>query len=124
MRAMGYYDGNDLNYYYFMASSFATSDRWFSPLLSRTQPNRMYLIAATSQGHVYPLGATDPPLTAKTIFEELEDAGLSWKIYVPSQSTANSSPCADSVSLYLINYSEIEMFKLGDRKSTRLNSSH
>ena len=113
MRAMGYYDGNDLNYYYFMASSFATSDRWFSPLLSRTQPNRMYLIAATSQGHVYPLGATDPPLTAKTIFEQLEDAGLSWKIYVPSQSTANSSPCADSDSLCLINYSEIGMFKLG-----------
>ena len=51
-RAMGYYDGTDLNYYYFMASSFATSDRWFSPVMSRTQPNRMYLVAGTSQGHV------------------------------------------------------------------------
>jgi phospholipase C len=31
VRAMGYYSGTDLPYYYFMASNFATSDRWFSP---------------------------------------------------------------------------------------------
>ena len=31
IRAMSYYDGTDLPYYYFMASSFGTSDRWFSP---------------------------------------------------------------------------------------------
>ena len=56
LRAMGYYDGSDLNYYYFMASNFATSDRWFSPALDRTQVNRMYLFAATSQGYAYPPG--------------------------------------------------------------------
>ena len=55
IRAMGYYDGSDLNYYYFMASNFATSDRWFNPALTRTQPNRAYLIAATSQGYAYPM---------------------------------------------------------------------
>jgi phospholipase C len=43
--------GDDLNYYYFMASNFATSDRWFSPLMGRSQPNRLYLLAATSAGH-------------------------------------------------------------------------
>jgi phospholipase C len=51
-RAMGYFDGNQLNYYYFMASTFATSDRWFAPAMTRTQPNRMYLYGATSAGHV------------------------------------------------------------------------
>ncbi len=54
IRAMGYHNGSDLNYYYFMASNFATSDRWFSPVMSRTHPNREYLIAATSRGTVYP----------------------------------------------------------------------
>ena len=50
-------DGSDLNYYDFMASNFATSDRWFAPALDRTrQINRMYLFAATSQGYVYPPG--------------------------------------------------------------------
>src|SRR5262245_40621299 len=43
LRAMGFYDGNDLNYYYFMASNFATSDTFFSPVMAVTQPNRMYL---------------------------------------------------------------------------------
>ena len=51
---MGYYDGTALNYYYYMASQFGTSDRWFSPVMTRTGPNREYLIAATSQGDVYP----------------------------------------------------------------------
>lgn len=84
IRAMGYYDGDDLNYYYFMASNFATSDRWFSPVLDRTQVNRLYLFAATSHGYAYPPG-TDPadnaPLSVNTIFDLLNDAGISWKIY-------------------------------------------
>ncbi len=109
-RSMGYYDGGDLNYYYFMASSFATSDRWFSPVMSRTQPNRMYLAAATSQGHVYP-----PPtgvfLTANTIFQELENAGLTWKIYVNSQATG----CSDTDSVCLSNFSEITWFTFGQQ---------
>lgn len=78
-RAMGYYTSADLPYYYFMATQFATSDRWFAPVGTRTQPNRMYLFAATSQGYVYPPSQS---LTAKTIFELLDAANVSWKIYV------------------------------------------
>jgi len=85
LRAMGYYDGNDLNYYYFMASNFATSDRWFSPVMSRTQLNRLYLLAATSAGHVNP---PKESLPNKTIFEALESAGISWKIYETDPGTA------------------------------------
>ena len=85
VRAMGYYNDSDLNYYYFMASNFATSDRWFSPAMDRTQINRMYLLAATSQGYAYPPGtspADNAPLTVPTIFDALQKAGISWKIYV------------------------------------------
>jgi len=91
IRAMGYFDWTDLNYYYFMASSFATSDRWFSPVMDRTQINRMYLLAATSAGHVHPLSPPASPLTVKTIFEELQDAGITWKIYVNPQGTSCAS---------------------------------
>ena len=52
-RAMGFYDDSDLPFYYFIASNFATSDRWFSPVATRTQPNRIYWMAATSQGHIF-----------------------------------------------------------------------
>lgn len=106
-RAMGFYDGSDLNYYYFMASSFATSDRWFAPVMTRTQPNRMYMIAATSEGRVYPPSST--LVKAKTIFEELEAAGITWKIYVQSLGTS----CADTDSACLINYSSIGWFVFG-----------
>jgi phospholipase C len=41
-RAMGYYDQTFLNYYYYyMASQFAVSDRWFSPVSSKSAPNRV-----------------------------------------------------------------------------------
>jgi phospholipase C len=79
IRSMGYFDQTDLPYYYFMASNFATSDRWFAPVPTRTQPNRMYAFAATSQGYTSP---PTSPLSAKTIFHLLEEKGVSWKIYV------------------------------------------
>jgi phospholipase C len=111
IRVMGYYDGGDLNYYYFMASNFGTSDRWFHPAMTRTNPNREYLLAATSQGYAYPNGTNSrdtAPLTAKTIFEELTDAGISWKIYVnPKGSTCTGPPYVASCLMglsYLQNF--------------------
>ncbi len=112
IRAMGYYDASDLNYYYFMASNFATSDRWFSPALDRTQVNRMYLFAATSQGYAYPPG-TNPqdnaPLTAPTIFDSLNQAGVSWKIYAtddtcPGGATGDAPQSSSGFCTYLTQF--------------------
>jgi phospholipase C len=110
LRAMGYFDNTDLNYYYFMASNFATSDRWFSPVMDRTQINRMYLLAATSAGHVHPLAPPETPLSVTTIFEELQNAGVTWKIYVdPNGTTCGTNPTAAC----LYNYSYINEFVYG-----------
>jgi phospholipase C len=79
-RPMAYFDGNDLNYYYFMASNFAMGDRFYSPVPARTPENRMYIHAATSMGHVH--SKTQGLLNAKTIWQELDNANLTWKIYV------------------------------------------
>jgi phospholipase C len=106
IRAMGYYDGGDLNYYYFMASNFATSDRWFHPVMTRTPPNRANLIAATSQGYAYPMNtdrADMALLTAPTIFQELQTAGVSWKIYVNPQGSSCSGPPYDSACLLALS---------------------
>jgi phospholipase C len=101
MRAMGYYDGSDLNYYYFMASSFATSDRWFAPVMARTPPNRMYLLAGTSHGHAYPLNYSgSSQLSVTTIFQLLENNGISWKIYVHPGPNGKT----DAASLMSISY--------------------
>jgi len=119
-RAMGYYTGNDLNYYYFMASNFATSDRWFSPVMTRTAPNRAYLFAATSQGAVYPQGTDNRDrgyLTARTIFQELQAAGDTWKIYVNPTGSPCSGPPYDPACLLTLSY--IQYFKWGQTIPTQ-----
>ena len=51
-RAMGYYDDSQIPYYYFLATQFATADRFFSPLMSKSEPKHLYSYAATSQGWI------------------------------------------------------------------------
>jgi len=95
IRAMGYWNGTDLNYDYFMATNFATSDRFFHPVLSRTEVNRAYLDGATSQGYVYPNGSSsldEAQHTAKPIWEELQNAGISWKVYINPKGTGCAGP--------------------------------
>ena len=85
-RAMGYYTERELPYYYFMATQFATSDRFFSPILSRTPPNRIANLAASALGVVnnIPVGTT---FSQPTIFTLLQNAGKSWKVYTTSGNT-------------------------------------
>ncbi|MGE5204744.1 MAG: alkaline phosphatase family protein [Chlamydiota bacterium] len=101
IRVMGYYTDRELPYYYFMASNFGTSDRWFAPAMTRTQPNRMYLYAATSHGHVYPLTAGSPQLSDQTIFQLLQNSGISWKIYVHPNATGCTTPTCLMAQSYM-----------------------
>jgi phospholipase C len=83
-RAMGYYDQGFLNYYYYMASQFAVSDRWFSPVASKSQPNRIATYSGgTTQGLVYDPGSNDHvgARNLPLIFSKLSSAGVSWKVY-------------------------------------------
>jgi phospholipase C len=80
-RVMGYYNDQDLPYYYYMATQFAISDRWFSPMMSNTPGNRLYAMAATSNGFVGNPGPNK--INVPTIFDELQAAGITWKNYVP-----------------------------------------
>ena len=85
-RAMGYYDENYLNYYYYMASQFALSDRWFSPVASESIPNRIAtMTGGTTQGLVHDPGSNEDnlgvQLSIPTIFQELDMNTVSWKVY-------------------------------------------
>ena len=114
VRVMGYYDGTDLNYYYALATAFSTSDKWFAPVMTRTPPNREYLIAGTSHGYVYQRGtnAADSALIpSETIFEALQNAGISWKIYVNG---GGATACADTDIQCLLRRSYIHDFVFGD----------
>lgn len=80
-RAMGYYDQKDLPFYYSLYNTFATGDRYFASVLSQTYPNRFYLLAGTSFGHIR--NDLPPPggFPVKTIFDLLGAAKVTWKIY-------------------------------------------
>jgi len=98
-RAMGYYDQQYLNYYYYMASQFAVSDRWFSPISSKSVPNRIATFAGgTTQGLAYDPGNDDhvSQQSSQTIFQELNNAGVSWKIYY----SKTSNPYPDTIFSY------------------------
>ncbi len=100
-RAMGYYDQGLLNYYYYMASQFAVSDRWFSPVSSKSIDNRIATFTGgTTQGLVKDPGNDDhlPQLDINNIFEELDQANVSWKIYytVTDGFCLAGGPCSGS----------------------------
>jgi len=83
-RAMGYYDQDFLNYYYYMAAQFAVSDRWFSPMASKSTPNRITMFTGgTTQGLIRDPGYDDhlAALPLPSIFQALDNAGVSWKLY-------------------------------------------
>ncbi|HVI07519.1 MAG TPA: alkaline phosphatase family protein [Candidatus Binatia bacterium] len=110
-RSMGYFTDADLNYYYFMASKFATSDRWFAPVMTRTQLNRAYIYAATSQGHAYPLTTGDSQFSAVPIVEALQNAGITWAIYVDADNTSCATQTGDAQGECLLqNYSYLNQF--------------
>ena len=99
-RAMGYYDQDYLNYYYYMASQFALSDRWFSPVASKSISNRIATFTGgTTQGLVKDPGDDQlPQLDIPTIFQALDSAKVSWKIYyIATQAgCAAGGPCTGS----------------------------
>ena len=98
-RSMGYYDQDFLNYYYYMASQFALSDRWFTPVSTKSIPNRIAVFTGgTTQGLAFDPGSDDhlPQLNIPTIFQELDNANVSWKVYytVTENLCLASDPCS------------------------------
>ena len=81
---MGYYDYRDIPFYWHLADEYVLADNWFSSVMGPSFPNHLYLFAATMTG---PNGEryTSVPaegLDVVTIFDRLEEAGVSWKVYV------------------------------------------
>jgi phospholipase C len=82
---MGFYNQDEIPFYYGLANGFAISDRFFASVLGPTFPNRSYLAAATSFGHLttsdtFPPPGGYQPITG-TIFDLLERNNVSWADY-------------------------------------------
>ncbi|KAK1286170.1 hypothetical protein QJS10_CPB20g01259 [Acorus calamus] len=65
-----------------MVREFGVCDRWFASVPASTQPNRMYVHAATSHGATSnDTGKLVGGFPQRTIFESLDEAGKSFGIY-------------------------------------------
>lgn len=80
-QAMGYYDGRDIPYYWNVADNYVLFDRFFTSARGGSVWNHMYWIAGVpgSSADSIPVDGL-PDVT--TIFDRLEEAGVSWKFYV------------------------------------------
>jgi phospholipase C len=77
---MGYYDERDLPFYWRLAREYVLFDRFFASAPGGSFPNHMFWVTGAPgppSGRV-PRAGLDPP----TIFDRLEQRGISWKFYV------------------------------------------
>jgi len=79
-RTMGYYPASVLPFYHQLAVTFTVGDRYFASFLGPTWPNRLFMTAGTSFGHV---DNTAPPKQneRRSIFHQLEEAHQPWALY-------------------------------------------
>ena len=83
--AMGYWKGDDLPFYHSLAKRFPIGDRYFASVMAQTYPNRRFLIAGTALGNIRTDGSGISKVDAPngTIFDRLNQHGISWKNYYP-----------------------------------------
>jgi phospholipase C len=98
-QTMNFYNQDEIPFYYDLAQKFAINDRYFSSVLGPTFPNRSYLMAGTSFGHLttsdtFPPGAGYKPITG-TIFDLLDANHITWGDYFQDFPQAFSFRTAD-----------------------------
>src|SRR5271157_1562257 len=86
-QVMAYYTPDQLPVITTLAKGFACFDHWFCEVPTQTYCNRSFIHAASSSGKVNnsPVGKFEAENDAPTIFERLEDAKKSWKVYIDPQ---------------------------------------
>lgn len=86
---MGYYDDRDLPYYWNVVDEYVLFDRFFSSAAGGSVWNHMYWVSG-SPGDPGDDSIPDEGFDVPTIFDRLEEAGVSWKFYVQNyDSTIN-----------------------------------
>ncbi len=84
-QTMSFYNQDEIPFYYDLAKKFGVDDRYFASVVGPTFPNRSYLLAATSFGHVTTADTFPPPGGYKpvtgTILDSLDKQGVTWADY-------------------------------------------
>lgn len=79
-QSMGYYDGRNVPFYWNIADRYVLFDHFFSSSLGGSFLNHVYWVAAGTGNATQQVPASGLQIT--TIFDRLQQAGVSWKFYV------------------------------------------
>jgi phospholipase C len=126
---MGYYDREDIPFYYALADAFTICDQHFCSSLTGTTPNRLHLWTGTVREK--PEAASVPNVRNsevdfgasahwKTFPERLEEAGVSWRVYQNELSV--QSGLEGEADAWLANFSDnplewFDQYHVGFRKT-------
>jgi phospholipase C len=96
---MGYYDGRDLPFYWNVADDYVLFDRFFSSAADGSVANHLFWVTGTPG----PTEGTGDLGDLPTIFDRLEERGISWKFYVEDYDPADRG--VQAVRVPLLRYS-------------------
>ena len=127
---IGYYNREDIPFYYAMADAFTVCDQNFSSSLTGTTPNRLFLWTGTvraEQNAGSPANVRnenvnyDHEVNWKTFPERLEENGISWKIYQNELSIASGLEGEEDSWLANFTDNSIEWF---EQYNVRFHKKH
>lgn len=106
---LGYYNREDIPFYYQLADAFTVFDQYFCSSLTGTRPNRLFHYSGTlrpeKNGDSYPKLNNDLAngLNWKTFPELLEDEDISWRYYQNYVTAGNDAVQGDKIP-YIGNF--------------------
>ncbi|KAI9328324.1 phosphoesterase family-domain-containing protein [Zopfochytrium polystomum] len=105
-----------------LAEEFAVFDHWYAGVPGPTFPNRYFLMSATSNGNYNNgLGTILSGLPQKSLFQSVEDAGLSWKNYFGQVPTSIAFKDVRNIKDILTKLKSMDSFYSDAKKGTLPN---
>lgn len=87
---MQYLTGEEMPWQWSLASAYTILDNYHCSVLGPTTPNRLYFWTGTSNGVTSNGGESNGLRTWQTYPEALQEAGVSWRIYVDNSNSGGS----------------------------------
>ncbi|HEY4269254.1 MAG TPA: alkaline phosphatase family protein [Galbitalea sp.] len=87
---MQYVTGEEIPWQWSLASAYTICDNWHCSIMGPTTPNRLYHWTGTSNGVTDNGGESNGTRAWQTYPEALQNAGVSWRIYVDNTNNGSS----------------------------------
>jgi phospholipase C len=116
---MGFYNNKDIPYYWQFASEYVLAQRFFSPSMRSDLVNNLYAIGVDPLPYLNLKKIPEKGLEAnKTLFDELENNRISWKVYIENYSGIKNLDSKDRIKLFN-NIPVLGINRFNDNQSLR-----